>query len=888
MTNNPLQVSISPPTSPLQLSDEQLSLSELKQQLEQLHHWLYIAFNENLPVATLIRFRSDYIDQLLQRLWLFYGFSHSSIEKPQPLTLIAVGGYGRRELHPLSDIDLLFLCHDDLSTVNKNKISQFITFLWDLKLEVGQSVRTLEQCQYECQHDLTIYTNLIESRLICGDPILFSTLTESIISDCYWSSTSFFTAKLEEQRQRYQRYHGTNYNLEPDIKAGPGGLRDIHTLQWIARRHFGAKNLKEMLIYGFLTESELLELIECQAFLWKIRFALHLVIPRYDNRLSFDRQLDVAQLLGYKGSNNQKIEHMMKDYYRVTRQVSELNQMLLQLFQETLLPPQLARYQETIDDYFQLHGNLIDLRDYDLFLKKPEMIMRMFYYLAHDPQVNGIYPLTLRHLRYACRSLKKPLCDYPDARKWFMAIINHPKAVSLALLPMHHLGVLVAYIPQWRNIVGLMQFDLFHAYTVDEHTIRVLLNLENFSNDTTRSKHPLCVELYATLPNKALLLIAALFHDIAKGRGGDHSLLGADDAAEFAILHNLASHEIRLISWLVREHLLMSVTAQRRDIQDPDVIQQFATEVKDLKHLQYLLCLTVADICATNETLWNSWKQSLLRELYFATKKQMHQGMQNLPDVREKIRQHCQKALQILQQQGIDEDVISRHWKRCRANYLLRHTPEQLASHAKYILTQENNQPLVRIIPQPSRGSTEIFIYCPDRPNLFASVAGELDRRNLNIYDAQIFTNHDGVAMDTFVVLEPDGSPLAQDRYADIQQALLRVVDQKDHFPPRTRRQSDKLRHFKVETKVSFLPTYSNKRTYMELIALDRPGLLASVGKLFAELNISLHGARITTIGERIEDLFILTNEEQQALSAEECNNLRQQLIEILSTSNKI
>ncbi len=883
MTNNALKTSIAIPLSPLQFNDEQLSLNELKSELEQLHHWLYIAFNENRPITQLLQFRSNYMDQLLQRLWQFYNFDNIT------LALIAVGGYGRGELYPLSDIDLLFLCHEDISAVIKKKIGQFIAFLWDLKLVVGQSVRTLQQCLQEGKKDLTIYTNLMESRLICGNTQLYETLTREIISDHYWPSSSFFMAKQAEQKQRYQRYHGTNYNLEPDIKMSPGGLRDIHTLQWIGRRHFGAKNIQEMLTYGFLTESELDELIECQTFLCRIRFALHLVIPRYDNRLSFDRQLDIAKLLGYKGNNNQIIEYMMKDYYHVTHQVSELNQLLLQLFQEILLPVAISPcYHEIIDDNFQLHRNLIDLRDNNLFLKKPEMIMQMFYYLTHDPQVNGIYPSTIRHLRYACRSLKKPLCDYPDARKWFIAIINHPKAVSLALRPMHRFGVLAAYIPLWHNIDGLMQFDLFHAYTVDEHTIRVLLNLENFANDSIRNKYPLCFKLYANLPKRSALLIAALFHDIAKGRGGDHSLLGADDAADFARLHKLPPHEIQLIAWLVREHLLMSVTAQRRDIHDPEVIQQFAAEVKDINHLKYLLCLTVADICATNENLWNSWKQSLLHDLYLATEKQLRHGMQNLPDVREKIRVNCQNALILLKSEGIHEDLLNRHWKRCRADYLLRHTSEQLASHAKHILRQENKAPLVSIIPQPSRGSTEIFIYCPDRAYLFAAVAGELDRRNLNIYDAQIFTNHDGIAMDTFIVLEPDGRPLAQDRYTDIQKALQRIVEQKNYLAPRVRRQSDKLRHFNVDTKVSFLPTYSNKRTYMELTALDRPGLLASVGELFAKLNISLHSARITTIGERVKDLFILTNGEQKALSTEACNNLRSQLINVLSLSNKM
>ena len=861
---------------PSTLSNTVITTTELKEQLDKFWEHQKELFLKRHPVSDLVYGRAEYVDQLLQRIWRFFGFSNID-----DISLIAVGGYGRKELHPHSDIDILVLSKTTINAEVQAKVSEFITFLWDLKLEIGHAVRTVEQCAEIGREDLSVATNLQEARLLAGSSSNYQQLKLVIMAESFWPTETFYRAKVEEQRLLHARYHDTTYNLEPDIKSTPGGLRDIHTLSWIARRHFGATSLFEMSHYGFLTDAEYLELAECQDFLWRVRFALHLELTRYDNRLTFAHQEPVALSLGFSGEGNQPVEKMMKEFYRTLGRVAELNKMLIKLFDSAILNDEDDLDVEIIDDQFQRTRTLIDCRIDNLFHDKPETILDMMIHVANDSSITGITPSTMRELRSARRRLTKFICTIPEAREKFIELVRHPNCLTKAFLLMHRHGVLAAYLPQWSHIVGQMQFDLFHVYTVDEHSIRVLRNLHVFSDPANHEQHPICCEVFPKLKNRDLLILAAIFHDIGKGRGGDHSEIGAGEAYTFCIQHGLSKPEAKLVSWLVQHHLLMSVTAQRRDIYDPEVITEFAKKVRDEEYLDCLLCLTVADINATNPELWNSWKRTLLAELYYSTKRALRRGLENPVDVRERIRHNQQLASALLRKEGFSAREIEVLWQRFKADYFLRHTHQQIAWHCIHIMQNEKpDTPLILLSKRPTRGGTEVFVYTKDQRALFATIVAELDRRGLNVHDAQIMTSKDGFAMDTFMVLDQQGDAIELERHGMLIGNIEMAIKKGEPLLNKTRRAPSNLQHFTVRTKVDFLPKKSKKQTLMEFVALDAPGLLATVAATISELHLNVHGAKITTLGERAEDLFILTNQDNTRLTGEQEQALSKALIE--------
>ena len=825
-------------------------------------------------IFELIENRSDFYDALLIQLWQEMGLSEL-----QGIALIAVGGYGRREMFPLSDLDFLILVKQTPSQDIEEKITQFIQFLWDCGFEVGNSVRTLEQCESEGKQDITIATNLLEARFLTGNRPHFDALNELVKNADFWSKEDFFNAKVQEQIERYQRYHNTAYNLEPDIKYSPGGLRDLHLLHWVALRHSGALTLDAILQSGFIYPQEYQQLQESRAFLFKVRFALHLILKRYDNRLLFDRQIKVSELLGFRGEGNQAVEKMMKCFFQALHRISLISNLLIQHYRENVLSSNQDSVIHQLDNDFQLINQCLCLRNSRVFQEKPERILDLFFYLTQYEQAD-IHSDTLRQLQISLDQLPQKLCEIPAVREKFLRLFNQPNAIKRAFVPMHQYGVLTAYLPQWQAIEGLMQFDLFHIYTVDEHTLRVMLKLESFLSQESAQEHPIAHRIFSQLSDRTLLYIAALFHDIAKGRGGDHAELGAEDVADFAQLHGLDRREIDTLVWLVQSHLLMSITAQRRDIHDPEVVMNFAEAVQNQVRLDYLTCLTVADICATNGNLWNSWKRSLFASLYEFTEQQFAQGMKELLDYSEKSEENRKLAQQILTQDYLDiaPILIEQLWARCPEDYFVRNMPKQIAWHTS-LLVDFAEALLVKISNRFSLGGTEVFIYCQDQPHLFNKVVSTIGAKKFSIHDAQIITTQDGYVFDSFIITELNGELVEFDRRRELEQALT-VALQSEKLPALSIAPNRQLQHFTVQTDVRFLHENKKEHTEMELVALDKPGLLAQVSQIFSELNLNLLNAKITTVGEKAEDFFILTNQLGKALAREERENLRHVIIQ--------
>ncbi|KFZ29589.1 protein-PII uridylyltransferase [Pseudidiomarina atlantica] len=856
-----------------------LTVSAGRDCLERYQQWSAEAF-VTADIESLLTDRSAMVDQLLRLLWQQFALSEHRC------ALFAVGGYGRGTLHPHSDIDLLFLHENELTPAAQQAISEMVQILWDLRLDVGHSVRTIAECELQAKADVSVATSLLEQRFICGDADLAPELRHFLQNRMPWTSDQFYQAKLAEQNQRHEQFHGTAYNLEPNIKSSAGGLRDIQTIGWIAKRHFHTQSDESLVQYGYISAAELLELREHQAFLWRVRFALHLEAGKKEDRLLFDYQPAVAARLGYEGKGKAAVEAMMKDYFNAVVGVAELNDMLLQFFAQTILSDAKHLATQIIDDDFKILGEGIAAQHDSAFADQRNLV-RFFLAIAQHQQVRYIRAHTIRLLRNARRELEQPLSDDPECRALFMQLLRHPRGCGLAFELMHRHKIMAHYLPQWAHIVGQMQFDLFHAYTVDEHTFRLVRNLYRYSTTQGAEEFPLCAELVARMEHREWLYLAGIFHDIAKGRGGDHSELGEHDARNFGLQHALAEDGTELIAWLVRNHLVMSVTAQKRDIHDPEVIEQFAQQVATQQRLDYLYCLTVADIRATNSSLWNNWKATLLENLYQAT---THYLQQQKPspqrEMRQRIHQHQSHAMGLLLSAGYSAQQVQETWARFTADYFLRHQPEQIAWHTQHILAVADDEllPLILVGDETRQGTTELFIYHLEHEHLFAEVAAVLDHQNLSIHDAQILATRDGFVMDTFVVLQEDGEPLTDARRIEaLKQELHDVLRGRRRAPSTQRRIPRRLRSFKVKTKIEFVPSRNARRTAFELTALDRPGLVARVAKVLQQLELNILTAKISTVGEQAEDLFIITTARNTPLDETERQRLREQIIATLA-----
>lgn len=847
-----------------QPDDEHLE-TELRQAFQACKRILQHDFDSGICPEAVVSHYCNAIDNLIQLAW------QEIVAPPSTgLTLVAVGGYGRGELMPASDIDLMILLDQQAEADYGESLSAFLTMLWDIGLEVGHSVRSVEDCVLLGKDDITIATNLMESRLLAGDSGLYARMKTVTGPDQMWDGKAFFQAKLEEQRKRHLKFGETAYNLEPNIKENPGGLRDIQMIGWVAKRHYGCETLEGLLVHGFLTEQEYHTLMAGQAFLWRLRIALHLHTGRREDRLLFDHQHTLAGLFGYQqneDNTHMAVELFMRDYYRWVMELNRLNDLLLSLFKEQILYADEAPDPTPINRRFQSRSRFIEVTHPGVFERYPFALLEIFLLLAQNDRLEGVRAATIRLIRQHHHLIDEDFRNDLRCRALFMELIRQPHGVTHELRRMNRYGVLAAYIPAFANIVGQMQYDLFHAYTVDEHTLFVVRNIRRFTVPEFAAEAPFAHELINTVPKQELLILAALFHDIAKGRGGDHSALGAEDALHFCHHHGLSEYDSKTVAWLVRNHLLMSSTAQKRDISDPAVIHEFATQIKNRDRLSYLYLLTVADMRGTNPEIWNSWKASLLMELYNLTARALRRGLEHPLKQIDIIRVNRKQALEALLEDGYRSGDIESLWNHFADEYFLRHSSSEIVWHTQAILDhQQDPKPLVLIRPSEERGSTEIFIYAKAYKGLFEGMNALLAQQGLNVVDARILTSSDQYVLDSYSVLDDRGHPITEENNI---QALLQTLQQGLQHPERiktdvTKRQPRKFRHFPIPTQIEFSLDESNQRTIIELFAEDRPGLLCGIGKIFTACEIQLENARISTYGSRAEDVFYVTDKLHQ------------------------
>ena len=843
-------------------------------------------FDPQKDVHSLLTDHSDFVDRILTLCWNHFLKSYSD-----QLSLIATGGYGRRELFPKSDIDILILLDTAESPELQECLSGFSNFLWDIGLKPGLSVRTISECLLKAAEDQTIMTNLLEIRMISGSKALFTGLNQQLTHTNIWPSDKYFAAKMKEQKSRYTKYHETAYNLEPNVKEGPGGLRDLQNIGWVFKHHYSSNTLQELIKYGFFSKTEYDELIACRNILWRVRFALHILTKRCEDRLIFDYQRDLAEQFGFiREESRPDVEQFMQFYFRTVMELERMNEMLLQSFNEKLIDLPLAQQLTPINEHFSSINNYLEVNESDTFNQNPLALLEIFPLLQNHSSLKGVRASTIRLIRKNIHLIDDDFRTNPKANALFLSILKSPAGITHQLRRMNRYGILAAYIPAFAHIVARMQYDLFHIYTVDAHSLFLLRNLRRFTLKKHENELPFCSSISLHIKKPELLYLAALFHDIAKGMGGDHSVLGEEIARPFCVQHKLSTQDTKLVTWLVRNHLIMSMTAQRKDISDPDIIHEFARHVGSIDYLNHLYLFTVADIRATSPSLWNSWKDSLLLELYTFTHSALHRGLHSPIEKSERIEENKREAKAELIGLGISEKTINKAWDRvCDDDYFLRYSFDEITWHTIAIAsTKMEELPLVTLRPKNQRGSVEIFVYAKEENNIFSLSAATLDYLGLTILDARIISielpSKEKFVLNGFQVLEQSGEAIKElDRELQICKVLRENICSSTVKELRNvHRQSRQAKHFPITSKVIFHKDPTEQYSIIEFITTDRSGLLASVGQVFIELNIQLRDAKITTIGSRVEDMFCVTDMESNLITDEDMlEDIREKLLSI-------
>jgi [protein-PII] uridylyltransferase len=821
------------------------------------------------PAATrLTKALAKHVDATLAALWAETGM-------PAGAALVAVGGFGRGELFPHSDVDVLVLLPAAHTEEMAGTVVAFVTACWDIGLEIGSSVRTVADCLAESERDVTVQTALLEARFVCGAKRLFTQFRKA--HDKAMDPAAFLRAKTLEMRQRHVKYEGTPYSLEPNCKESPGGLRDLQVVIWVARAAGLGRTWGELASKGLITPFEASQLVRHEGTLKLIRARLHLVAGRREDRLVFDLQTAVAESFGYKATKAQRAsELLMHRYYWAAKAVTQLNQILMLNIEERINGNETAPMRPITARFFD-RGGMLEVAHDTLYLNNPHAILETFLVFQQTPGLQGLSARTLRALYNARNVMGQDFRSDPINRELFMDILRQPRGQTHALRLMNQTSVLGRYLWVFRRIVGRMQHDLFHVYTVDQHILMVLRNVRRFFIPEHAHEYPFCSQIASQWDKPWVLYVAALFHDIAKGRGGDHSDLGAREARRFCREHGIEPEDTALVEFLVEHHLTMSRIAQKEDLSDADVIQAFAKLVGNPRTLAALYLLTVADIRGTSPKVWNAWKGKLLEDLYRLTLRALGGAQPNLDAEIEARKQEARQNLALHSALPGTEEPL---WKTLEISYFARHDAADIAWHARSLWRHvESPQPVVRARASSVGDGLQVLVYAPDRPDLFARICGYFDGAGFSILDAKVHTTRAGYALDTFQVVstQPGLEGNARERevlYRDlislVETQLSQALASTGPLPePRSGRVSRRVRSFPVTPRVALAPDERAQRWLLTVSASDRTGLLYGIARVLAKNHINLQLAKITTLGERVEDTFLVDGPELQRPKAQ-------------------
>ncbi len=810
---------------------------------------LRAAFAVDPDSRRLLHDHTALVDDAIRSVW-------RASAMPTTLAAVAVGGYGRRQLYPHSDVDVLVLLPDD-ADLPTAAIERFFTALWDIGIELSHAVRTLADCETEMARDVATRTSLLDHRLIVGSRALLRRFRQRFAAAL--DVEAFHAAKVREQQQRHLKYQDAVYNLEPNVKESPGGLRDLATVLWIAQAAGFGSSWRELARNGLMTQDEARGVARAERLIAELRIRLHFLLGRREDRLIFDAQHALAAELHLADTRSRRAsEQLMQRYYRAAKLVLQVNTILLANLHARLHPAATAPV--AIDADFQQVDELLDARSDDLFARRPAAILDAFLLLQTHSHLTGMTARTVRAIWAERQRIDAAFRADPANRERFIAMFRTERGLLHGLRRMNLYGVLGRYLPVFGRIVGQMQHDLFHVYTVDEHILMVIRNLRRFTEPQHAHEYPLCSRLITDFDRRWVLYIAGLFHDIAKGRGGDHSILGARDARRFCREHGLAAADAALVEWLVAEHLVMSATAQKQDLSDPEVIHAFARRVGTERRLAALYLLTVADIRGTSPTVWNSWKGKLLEELYHATHDVLA-GDTPERTIRDSVETRRDEARHLLHAAGVPEGAETALWRYLDTPYFQRHTAEELAWHARQLFAcVDSAAPIVKARLAHDGADLQVLVYTRDEPQLFARLCGFFGHRGLSILEAKIHTTRSGFALDTFTLNDPSAEgPSAADGVARIESELTRqLIERLPLTRPVPGRGSRRVRHFPLTPQIQIFPDDKATHFILEITAADRPGLLARIAYTLAQAGVNVASAKINTLGDRAEDVFLV------------------------------